>query len=85
MKPNTHPDSSVNQIPSGPDVGRTISYVLRSNQPTIRVLRKLVQEQFENILDVTTEDVNMRGTIFAYKTQQKLSRKEAEYMRRFLW
>lgn len=85
MKPTNHPASSAHQIPKGAEVGKTLSYILRSNQETIKVLRALVQSQIENILDLVVEDKEMRGIVFAYTAKGDLTRTQADRMRRFLW
>jgi hypothetical protein len=85
MNSSNHPRSSAHYIPQGSEIGKTMSYVLRSNHPTVQVLRALVQGQLENILDVVAEDRNMRAMVFAYTVQEKLSRRQSERMRRFLW
>ncbi len=66
MKPRNHPSSSAHYTPTGPEIGKTITYLLRSNQEPIRVLRALVQSKLEDILDVIVEDDKIKSIIFAY-------------------
>jgi len=85
MKPTNHPASSAHQIPKGAEVGKTITYILRSNHETIKVLRALVQSRIEEILDIIVEDKEMRGIVFAHTAKGDLTRSQADRMRRFLW
>ncbi len=62
-----------------------MKYVLRSQYPTVRALRELVTRQFEDILDLVTEDPDMRSMVFLYEHNQVLSARKAQKMRRFLW